>query len=1035
MGVKTRKVLAMAMTLALLVTMFVVPGAAEEQKDGVTSGLNVIILMDCSKSVSYPVDNGNPASGADKDCMRYDAAAMLINLCDEAYSQVAVVPFQNKVIDSRSGIPASVDLSWVANWESMSNEANRRKLCNGIFGLYEVCLHVSGKTNISVAFDAANKLADEIKADNTNNTIVLLLTDGVNSEDVNNDIMTVKYAEELREKGVEIFTILLQGTGMTDVTRQKAKDLCFDITGSKANVWMDVRPDDLKERFSTLFAQKIGTKTKQIQLKDAGNQIVADFRVPNDSTEEMNIVLPCAIADLGSSSISISRKGANDTKYTEVSANEYYTYTKTSAQQQLKYDFVSIKLTNPAPGEWKVEIPKTQDKSVNFSKFSTIDILYNYDLQLKTDAKVIETKSYASAGMNDVSLSNRISLKAYFVDKDEKPVNDSQLYRMDEKKNSTAIAVTGNVYDKNDKQVQSFVMEKGEGNYFQYLFDPNTINAEDPYGEYRIVVNAEGTEDELYRTAPEFTFTLKNHAPELAYTEDGTSIEFAVNDPFKQQTEEEAAQESRREIQLSKYFVDEDRDELIYSIAKDTDKSSYSDVFSANVEGDKLIVAVKSEAGQQKRKAGTGFVTVLATDDIEGTVPCELRFDLESSSLDKEMQEAKLVIIPSDSNPKKGDTITLSVQVLDAEGNEISGDTLQKIVENGDFKVECGYDAVSAEDGNKLLYSYKVGKNARKYTFSGSAEIGNKAVFYVIKEMEGTSVEVNNEAPTTIVDEKEKKISVLIGDTHDFKPETYFKDSDMVFGEDGSIRADGEVLNYSEEIIEAKHDWAFWKIPGTLAFEAIGRKGAEPKQPVIDSDWKLTPNESGKFKVKFTAEDTDGKSTETVFDVAVQNKTETIIFIAIDVILLAIVIFLVCKLFKVLFIKKSWPRSGSKGSFMMVSKDGITRPNNGRDAFPIGVHGRSSVALSRFVAGTDINDKPEIVRVLRDIEVSPIWRNAFKLELKKKANGLTSAKTGGKDLLNKKKVNWFDRSKLTIVITDDGEPTVIEFVRMDKGDK
>lgn len=136
MGVKMKRMLAMAMILALLVTMFAVPGAAEEQNDEVTSGLNVIILMDCSKSVSYPAAGGNLASGADRDCMRYDAAAMLINLCDEAYSQVAVVPFQNKVIDSRSGIPASIDLSWVANWESMSNEANRRKLCNGIFGLY-----------------------------------------------------------------------------------------------------------------------------------------------------------------------------------------------------------------------------------------------------------------------------------------------------------------------------------------------------------------------------------------------------------------------------------------------------------------------------------------------------------------------------------------------------------------------------------------------------------------------------------------------------------------------------------------------------------------------------------------------------------------------------------------------------------------------------------------------------------------------------------------------------------------------------------
>ena len=89
------------MVCLILTTMtFVVAASAEVQ-----TGIDLVILLDSSKSMS------DSAYGRrDGEYKRLDAAVMMINMCDNAQSRVAVVPFTDH-IDASAPWSQMVDIS------------------------------------------------------------------------------------------------------------------------------------------------------------------------------------------------------------------------------------------------------------------------------------------------------------------------------------------------------------------------------------------------------------------------------------------------------------------------------------------------------------------------------------------------------------------------------------------------------------------------------------------------------------------------------------------------------------------------------------------------------------------------------------------------------------------------------------------------------------------------------------------------------------------------------------------------------------
>ena len=117
-----------ALLIAVLMLCAISMPALGEPGEQQSPGLDVVIVMDFSSS-TFP---GLPGEHADGEFMSLDAAAMLINMCDSEFSNVAVVPFtQGAEYWKEFNKSQNADL-WY-NWIDMSDMDRRSALCDSLF--------------------------------------------------------------------------------------------------------------------------------------------------------------------------------------------------------------------------------------------------------------------------------------------------------------------------------------------------------------------------------------------------------------------------------------------------------------------------------------------------------------------------------------------------------------------------------------------------------------------------------------------------------------------------------------------------------------------------------------------------------------------------------------------------------------------------------------------------------------------------------------------------------------------------------------
>lgn len=246
-------------------------------------GLDVVIVIDFSFS-TFPGYNNKEA---DTELMCLDAAAMLINMCDATYSKVAIVPFTDgqPFIENYNISNGSLWNTWI----DASDNYQRKALCDSLFvsEMYKAGqsrIH-QGNTNYAVGMQQA---LDLVRSSNTGNQkLVLVLGDGISQPaSVENETAAINSAREIEGFNGQIYCLQFGN----DVNGRR---LLHSIATSDETYWSNVQPSELKDRFSVVFAELIGTEQETVYSQSVAdtNQEVFNIVIPHKAVSEVNVVM------------------------------------------------------------------------------------------------------------------------------------------------------------------------------------------------------------------------------------------------------------------------------------------------------------------------------------------------------------------------------------------------------------------------------------------------------------------------------------------------------------------------------------------------------------------------------------------------------------------------------------------------------------------------------------------------------------------------------------------------------------------------
>ena len=732
-----KKSLAILLMLCILISSLTITASAAVQKEdtSATSGIDLVIVLDMTRSMKQDGTNRNSIMENDPIGYRFDAAAMLISMLDMDSSRVAVVPFADEPIEEKI-IPLT----------SVDNEAARDKLIEQVYDLGDT----KANTNIGAALMRANKILDERK-NIGNDPMIMLLTDGYNNINgkieisdslrvVNRKIVsigketyTTKTANEVTKeaakyagmKNYPIYTIALNqdpsyapdgGMSLQEISE----------TSGLENGYYEVSANDaskLPEYFADVLAARIGSSVQfTANPKEIGDNLY-EITIPvlNESVLEINIIIPTAMANIQETQNQGKGINANTIKVTDSTGKSPASSTCTIARGNENAHFAMVKIRNPQQkGLWKLTFScKAKDFKPTDIAFN---ILYNYNIKLQASAE-----SKTSRSDNSIYKSDTLDVTAWFTNEDGTESKDSYLYadhsnEADYQKWMNIEATWKLYYVKDNNRSLKLNGEmdcEADNHQFRAEVDlRQNNNIILPDGSYVLVINAQGAG--LDRSV-EIPLELKNHAPAAKDYEET----LWVNNEEDEESWTVNGTSGTLDIKVSELITDEDGDNLKYTLKPVNDADKILKLELKNGQFNYKTIQ-KVENGIPKIASGDA-VYELGYDDqyTGGSGSIKLTFHVISEvdeTLDGYIPEITLNDTEkTDITCRKNSDLKLSVRLKEIASGSYVADKLNRIGVTIISAVNAAGEAVQYDEnaqGDSKDFIFRTGNKAATWTIT-----------------------------------------------------------------------------------------------------------------------------------------------------------------------------------------------------------------------------------------------------------------------------------------------------------------------------
>lgn len=672
------------MLTVILVLLLIVSGtnAMAEQTNKNPLAIDMVIVIDNSYSMN---DSVGTKTKSDPNGLRFDAAAILIGMCDTTYSRATYFLFSDDLYmysETQNFNVAKInaeDLS-LSNISIPANRNIRLAMMNQLTGKkirsgYGTKInHNTGK-----ALDAAVKLLQ--KDDNGNRKVILLLSDGkvqmsteAKTEESRSTALAARKAAA--ESGISIYTVLLKESAAGSFMQQLAT--------SENNYKYVASAEDLTNIFNMFYADMIGSNSvtrTDAELQGDGSYLL-NIHVPNNSIAEINVIVP--VTEISSHTlIKPDGKQINPDVDPALVSNGS--------------NFASYKIVKPAAGDWKLSYISNNSKTIS------VQYVFSYGVQVSV-----------SSDKATYSKHEPVTIKASYYS-DNLPARDQLLYD---------IPATLRLW-KNGSLLGEYPMVKNETNDgYIYTFDELAGYGT---GEFEYLIHFEG--DGLLRESEKKTFTLTNDAPVLVDgTINGSRFEKVINNPAEPDSYNIASQE----WDLSSFVKDINDDPITFEI------KSNDALVNPSIDKNRLNI-------QTQRNTGTSGKVVISTKDSDGTEGPELVFNILITNFE-EKYNAYTASFRDIQGALKNSEYELELTVRDGNGTAVESDNNlpdQLSVQMKNTQTNVSEDiTLNRNSEGRWTGSFKTADSETSYLFEGTIAVGQKII-----EIQPMTISIGNTAP------------------------------------------------------------------------------------------------------------------------------------------------------------------------------------------------------------------------------------------------------------------------------------------------
>ena len=1032
-----KRILLRTLVITLMVAMLLVNGQPTyaESAEETNPGLDVIILLDISFSMFQGLSN----TPHDPEAMCLDASAMLIHMCDAQYSRVAVVPFTNRIPENSN---------WWNRWVDVSDANYRRALCDELYcknmmDLPQGGWH-NGMTDHRVPLKAAKALIENREPDQKNPVLVVMIGDSDIEEGTYGDITNecVSLADEIKAMGAKIYCLDLGANPSRTLMRQIASGTTDEE--KMEFYWSGLRADDLKVYFGRVFADMIGSKQDQRFAAVKEESIEMDLYVPNNSVSEVNFVLKLSQID-GMDSIvlrngdEIVTEGPNLLMYTQTNPVD----TRASYSPEARtYDFVSVKLIDPDAGSWTLSAKRGD---ISMSEQMSIDVLFNYDVQLKTDVD-------AQGHEGSYYQKDTVKLTANFVDAQGEDSQDEFMYRGDSDADHPGIKAFLTVYDSDGTAVLSDLpmQANAEQKRFEYdlpVRELGQILIGGPQS-YFFEVKAYGEVDSISRTSlNRGTFQVENTTPSISGSATETMDPLTVENVLQDSSAEKTATRD-----LNTYFFDADGDELTYKVQG-------AEGVSADIKGSTLII---SDAGSGNVE--DAWVDVVAVDSM-GQESDPLRFETQVISVRALVEDCVSArLVPEDEQAKQGEihkgeqlNVKLKFEIKAPEGKatEFPYNHLQEAVTEEVLKNAAQVDYRLAQEPKDMNWEpeddYNGVLNVGVTNGDAVEIVAEISLGGVKKEASTGTLTVKNAAPqakdisqdwTDAGAELQEATYYITVDREKVDPERLtFRMQDWF--QDDDVDQEFDSLEYRVEILPQEETGDMFTLPRKILRLfgltekkgiAVSFDGAEDNKEtgiregtLEGAELALLPQQFGNVLVKVIATDADGEEAEQVFGCRVISSREKMFCVGVYAVFALILLAILILLYVKLVVHRPWPNRRQPG-FQVILNGFQQMTMQGEMQSPFNRTGRAPCRLSVLAKQFEIQDGGAGNAVFSRVQLWPTMGSKIVVEPVNKRVDVKGVKVEGNPLTKKRK--WPRNGSITVTYLDEsGNENVCVFKR------
>ena len=591
-----RGLICVALCLALALVCAAAPRTALADDPSPSGKLDLVILLDNSGSMYRSSNSHN-----DPESYRYDAAAIMLNMCEASGSRAVIYEFSNNKLTSVGGYQqlTAIDLT----------DSTRAHLIQQLTQRTITTFNKNGSGNSPLGLalqEAVDNLDAGAETRKDRQPIILILADG--DADDPNQLEAAKQA--CIKQGYKIYTVLLSNDFKDAATLERlARE-----TGGRSFTLLDA--SELPQQFSQVFADQTGAELTTIPIEphrvddsdDAWEMII---NIPNRSVLECNIMLPTA----GLSDIHLYRP--DDLDVTDGNKDVYTfsvggssSFAKLSHPRFQQYKIIAPDDENTELGDWRLTFRADSEAT---AKNISATVVFNYDLSLQYEPKTLQNNK-----------DGNVALTAWFETQYGGSSTDTMLYRGEDGIQCVAYLVNDPKAELTDRTPSVTLVNDAARMQFSGTFRlsdfPEGISGRRKAGTYYVIIKVTG--DGLVRESAPIRFDVSNIGPRQ--TVDTPDTQLLIQDPNAENLDEPIT----TSMLLSQYFTDDDglQDIADIQITGQPDAAlALAEVVDAS---DAQNAALKiTSAGNE----GDTSITVAITDAESET--CELVFPVHVVSI------------------------------------------------------------------------------------------------------------------------------------------------------------------------------------------------------------------------------------------------------------------------------------------------------------------------------------------------------------------------------------------------------------------